>query len=409
VTPFQILAILLTLAAAFAYVNHRFLRLPTAIGLMVMAMAVSVALIGLDKIGLPVSAHAHELLARIDFDDAVLHGMLGLLLFAGALHVDLGEIAAQKWPILTLAVAGTLTSTALIGVAVWQLSILVGVDLPFIHALLFGALISPTDPIAVLGILKKAGVPKSLEITIAGESLFNDGVGVVVFMVVLGLAGGGEVTAGEVGLFFVREALGGALFGLAGGYLAFRMLKSIDDYVVEVLITLALTTGGYALAEKLHISAPIAAVVSGLLIGNHGRQLAMSETTREHLDLFWELIDEILNALLFILMGLEILVVTASPAGYLLAALAIPVVLLSRLVSVGAPMLALRGSRKFSKGAVAILTWGGLRGGISVALALSLHAGTGHDAILPLTYAVVVFSILVQGITMGPLLRRLGR
>jgi monovalent cation:H+ antiporter, CPA1 family len=409
VTFFQIISLLLVLAAAFSYFNHRFLRLPTAIGIMAMALATSLLVILVDALGVPVAARAEQVLAGIDFDDALLHGMLGVLLFAGALHVNLNDIARQKWTILSLATIGTVASTFLVGAAVWRVSALLGVPLDFIHALLFGALISPTDPIAVLGILKKAGVPKSLEIKIAGESLFNDGIGVVVFLILVGVAAGGEATAGQATLLFVREALGGAVFGLAGGWLAYVMLRSIDNYVVEVLITLALVTGGYAVAEALHISAPIAAVVSGLLIGNQGRMFAMSETTRDHLDLFWELVDEIMNAILFVLIGLEILVVSATGSLIGLGLVAIPIVLLARFVAVGAPILVLGRFQTFSPGAIKLLAWGGLRGGISVALALSLPVSAARETLLTMTYIVVVFSILVQGLTIGPLLRLLAR
>ncbi len=281
-----------------------------------------------------------------------------------------------------------------------------GLDIPFIYCLVFGALISPTDPIAVLGILKQAEAPKTLATKITGESLFNDGVAVVVFLVVAGIAaGGGEVTPGEVAMLFAQEAPGGVLFGLIAGGLAYWMLKSVDNYQVEVLITLALTTGGYALAEVLHLSAPIAIVVAGLLIGNHGRLLAMSTHTRQHLDTFWELVDEILNAVLFVLIGLEVLILALREEYLLAGLLAIPIVLLARFISVGLPIGLMRRFRRFSPNVVQILTWGGLRGGISVALALSLPASEIRDTLVVVTYSVVVFSILVQGLTIGRLVR----
>ena len=311
--------------------------------------------------------------------------------------------------ITILASVGVLSSTFIIGGLSWWLLGLLGTPIPFLYCMLFGALISPTDPIAVLGILKTANVSKSLETKIAGESLFNDGVGVVVFLVLLGIATSGEVSASGVALLFAEEAIGGALFGLAIGWLAYRMLASVDNYQVEILITLALVMGGYTLAGALHLSGPIAIVVAGLLIGNHGRMFAMSNRTREHLDAFWELLDEILNAVLFVLIGLEVLALEFQSAWLIAGVALIPSVLFARFVSVGLPLSVMRRRRSFSRHAVKILTWGGLRGGISVALALSLPAGAERDLILAVTYVVVVFSILVQGLTVGRLIRRCGR
>jgi len=300
-----------------------------------------------------------------------------------------------------------LGATFIIGYLAYWIFGLLDLDIPFIYCLLFGALISPTDPIAVLGILKSAAAPKTLETKITGESLFNDGVAVVVFLVLLGVAtGGDELSAASVAGLFIQEAVGGVLYGLGIGTLAYWMLKRVDDYSVEVLITLALTTGGYALAEALHLSAPIAIVVAGLLIGNHGRSFAMSDKTREHLDTFWELVDEILNAVLFVLIGMEVLVLAVRQEYLLAGLLAIPITLLARLVSVGVPVGIMRRYRSFSRMVVTILTWGGLRGGISVALALSLPQGPVRDTLVTVTYMVVAFSILVQGLTIGPLVRR---
>ncbi|MCZ6625806.1 MAG: sodium:proton antiporter [Deltaproteobacteria bacterium] len=403
---FEVMAALLTLAALFSYLNERTFRLPATIGLMLIALLMSLGLIALGKLGWGVENQARSLLADIDFSATLLHGMLGFLLFAGALHVNLEDLMRQKWVISSLATAGVLISALVVSGLTWMALQWLGLKLSFIYCLLFGALISPTDPIAVLGILRSAGAPKSLETKITGESLFNDGIGVVVFIVLMGIAEGAhELGMAEIGLLFAQETLGGALFGLAIGLLAYWMLKGVDNYSVEILITLALATGGYALAEGLHFSAPIAIVVAGLLIGNHGRALAMSEKTREHLDTFWELVDEVLNAVLFVLIGLEVLVLQFT-TGYLLAGLlAIPIVLLARWISVGIPVSLLRMRRDFSPGVVRIMTWGGLRGGISVALALSLSPGVERDVILAVTYTVVVFSILVQGLTMSRLFR----
>ena len=405
----QIAALLLSLAAVFSYINYRFVHLPTTIGLMLIALLVSLSLLGLDKLGMMFPAEwARHILDEVDFNITVLHGMLSFLLFAGALHVNLDDLAQQKWVIIILASIGVLVSTFIIGGLTWWLLGVLGLHLELLYCLLFGALISPTDPIAVLAILKTAGAPKSLETKIAGESLFNDGVGVVIFLALLGIATSGEVSVEEVAELFLVEAIGGVLFGLLIGWVTYRMLASVDNYQVEILLTLALVMGGYALAGAVHVSGPIAIVVAGLLIGNHGRVLAMSEKTRQHLDTFWELVDEILNAVLFVLIGLEVLALTFHEAYLPAALMLIPAVLLARFVSVGVPVTLMRRYRSFSPHAVKILTWGGLRGGISVALALSLPSGVERDAILAITYSVVVFSILVQGLSVGRLVRKSG-
>lgn len=413
---FQILATLLSVAAIASYLNHRLLRLPTTIGLMVISLLASCLLIAAGAVFPSLKADAQVLVGSVDFGAALMKGMLGALLFAGALHINFEDLARQRWVIATLATLGVVVSTFLVGGFTYLVLPVLGIDIPFIYCLLFGALISPTDPIAVLSILKTVGAPKSLETKIAGESLFNDGVGVVVFLAVFYVAGldpnHGAASAGTVLTLFVQEALGGVFFGLGIGYVAFLMLKSIDDYQVEVLISLALVTGGYALAGALHISGPIAMVMAGLLIGNHGRRFAMSESTRDHLDTFWELVDEILNAVLFVLIGLEVIVLTFTQS-YLLAGLcSIPVVLLARWLSVGLPVVSLRLLRRFTPHAVKLLTWGGLRGGISVALALSIpRAVRGEplwerDVLVAMTYVVVVFSIVVQGLTIASLMKR---
>ena len=394
-------ALLLTLAAIFSYINFRFLKLPTTIGIMLIAMLISVSLVVLGHCGFEgIQNKATVVLEGIDFNKALMHGMLSFLLFSGALHVNLEDLDQHKWIISILATFGVVMSTFIVGSIAWIVFWLIGLKLPFIYCLLFGSLIAPTDPIAVIGILKKAGVPKSLETKFTGESLFNDGVAVVVFLVIMGIVTGGhDVTAGHIMLLFVEEAIGGVLFGLAIGWLAYQMLKSVDNYQVEVLLTLALVMGGYAFARVIHVSGPIAMVVAGIFIGNRGRLFAMSENTREHLDSFWELMDEILNAVLFLLIGLEILVLTIKE-NYLIAGLImIPVVLLARFISVGIPVTFMRRIRDFSPHAVKILTWGGLRGGISVALALSIPNGPEREALLTVTYIIVIFSILVQGLT----------
>ncbi|MBW1634843.1 MAG: sodium:proton antiporter [Deltaproteobacteria bacterium] len=404
---FHIIAILISLAALFSWVNYRFFHMPTAIGLMTIALLMSLGLIILGKSGYSVVREDIEwMLSSIDFNATLLHGMLSFLLFAGALHINLEDLAKQRVVIAVLATASVVGATFMIGFGTWLITELVGLDIPFIYCMLFGALISPTDPIAVLGILKTAGASKSLETKIAGESLFNDGIAVVVFLAIAEIAAGTRtVTAETILHIFATEVAGGAFYGFVLGGVGFWMLKKVDNYSVEILITLAMTTGGYALAELLHLSAPIAIVVAGLLIGNHGRRLAMSRLTREHLDTFWEMIDEILNAVLFVLIGLEVVLVSLDEKYLLAGALAIPLVLIARLISVALPIGIMRRFRSFSLGVVSILTWGGLRGGISVALALSLPQGYVRDSLVTITYMVVVFSVLVQGLTLAPLVR----
>ncbi len=398
-TLFEIAGVLLVLAALFGVINHHFLRLPHAIGMVVIALFASLGVVGIDLAApsLGLGRTVTGMLGGIDFNEALMQGMLSFLLFAGALHVDFSELAARKWAIGALATLGVLLSTFIVGTGMWFLLDLLGLAIPYAYALVFGALISPTDPVAVLGILKTVSVPKPLEAKIAGESLFNDGVGVVVFSILAALAAGGVMGPGDVGILFAEEALGGAVLGGVAGYVAYRAMRGIDDYALEVLITLALVVGTYSLAHKLQTSGPIAVVVAGLFIGNHGVKHAMSETTRDHLSKFWELIDEILNSVLFLLIGLEVLVVGLDLRFAWAALVAIPLVLAARFISVGVPIALLSLRREFTKGAIPVLTWGGLRGGISVALALSLPESAEKNLILAMTYGVVIFSIVVQG------------
>jgi CPA1 family monovalent cation:H+ antiporter len=405
---FNAAIVCLVLTAVLAYLNHRYVGLPTTIGVMSIALVLSVALVILDRLG----AHALRdyeisLLASIDFPHVLMRGMLSILLFAGALHIDLNDLADYKWQVAFLSVVGTLASTLLVGIVVWALLPAAGFSLPLPFCLLFGALISPTDPIAVMGIVKAAGAPKSIETIIAGESLFNDGVGIVLFSLFLVMAADGHAPgASQSGMLLLREAGGGIVFGLALGYVTYRMLKSIDNYQVEILVTLAAVLGGYALAQHLHVSGPLAMVMTGLLIGNHGRRLAMSEKTRDHIDMFWELLDEILNAVLFVLLGLEVILIRFSPLVMLAMAAVVITVLCIRLTTVGAPVALWHRYFRLPRRSWKVLTWGGLRGGISVALALSLPAGSGREVLLALTYGVVVFSILGQGLTIGRLVRK---
>lgn len=399
---FQTIAILLTFAAFAAYCNHRFLHLPRTIGLMAIALSLSLVFIALGYFGILNLTEASQFVQKIDFSETLLHGMLAFLLFAGALHVDLGDLKSQALPVIVLSTLGVVLATLICGALFWTVARWLGTDLPFMYALLFGALISPTDPIAVLGILKKAGAPKSLETKITGESLFNDGVGVVVFLTILGVAfANQELDAVHITVFLVTEAVGGAVLGGILGWIFYRLLKSVDVYQVEILLTLALAAGGYSLAEAVHVSAPIAIVIAGLFIGNHGRTFGMSDTTREHLDGFWELVDEILNAVLFFVIGLEFLAIRLEGPYVLIAFFAIVIVLISRFLSVGLLVASMKLKRTFSRGVVEILTWSGLRGGISIALALSLPPFHERQLILTATYIVVAFSILIQGPTVG--------
>ncbi len=407
-------AAIITLSALFGYINHRWLGLPHTIGLVLIALLASLATIAVDAVvpALGLKATLAAGLDRIDLDETLMKGMLSLLLFAGALHVDLGELASRKWAIGAMATVGLLLSTAVVGFGTYAVLGLLGLDLSLAYCLVFGALISPTDPVAVLGILKTVTVPPSLEAKIAGESLFNDGVGIVVFTILVTIAAGasaghGPVTVWQVAELFLVETVGGGLIGFVVGYGAYRVMRTIDEHNLEVLITLALVLLSSALAEAVHASAPIAAVVAGLLIGNHGTRFAMSDKTADHIQKFWSLIDEILNSVLFLIIGFEVLALAFEGRVLAAIAFAVPLVLLARLVGVAVPLFVLRLRESFTRGAVPVLTWGGLRGGISVALALAL--GPAREVILPITYGVVIFSILVQGLTIGPLARRVVR
>ena len=405
---FEITSIVMVLTAIFSYLNYRFLHMPTTIGVMFISLAVSLCVVLASWSGMDVRREeVGTILRAIDFNETLLHGMLAFLLFAGAMQIKLDDLKAQKGAIVILATVGVVASTFIVGGLTWLVLSVLNIQASFIYCLLFGALISPTDPVAVLGILKTTGIAKSLETKIAGESLFNDGIGVVIFLIILKLAqGDSAVSVGEVAKLFGKEAGGGALLGFVLGFFAYQMLKQIDDYQVEALITLALVMGGYALADKLHISGPIAIVVAGLLIGNHGRSFAMSDHTRERLDDFWELIDEILNALLFMLIGLEVLVIPFTRGLLLAGAMAILIALIARWICVGGVVLLMRPFRPFSNGVVTILTWGGLRGGISVALALAIPDVPERATIITITYLIVIFSIAVQGMTLGKIAQR---
>jgi CPA1 family monovalent cation:H+ antiporter len=407
----DVAASLLVLTALLSYANQRWLKLPMTIGVMATSLGLSLALVGLDAVGLAGSLHEREqgLIRSIDFSELLMQGMLSLLLFAGALHVDVKALRDYRWQVAVLAFLGTAASTAIVGLALWVALGAIGLAVPLIDCLLFGALISPTDPISVIGMLKSGGAPRNLEVVIAGESLFNDGVGVVIFTLLLGIAlEGGTPTLSNAGLLLLQEAGGGLLYGWVLGYGTYRLLRSIDHYQVEVLLTLAAVVGGYALANHLHVSGPLAMVVAGLIVGKEARAGALSEATRHHVDLFWELLDEILNAVLFVLVGMEVITIRfpLGPMGAIAAAVAaIAITLAARWLTVGLPVALARRAFRLPSGAAGVLTWGGLRGGISIALALSIPAGPWRETLIALTYWVVAFSILVQGLTFGRLVR----
>ena len=402
-TILEISAIFLSITALLTYVNHRFIGLPTTIGVMVISILLSIGAIFLGFLGFDqLIDYEVSLLRQLDFTEVLLDGMLSMLLFAAALHVNIGDLKRYKLPIGILACAGTLVSALLIAGALYLMLPLFGFELSFLWCLLFGALISPTDPIAVMGILASAGAPKSIETVIAGESLFNDGIGVVIFVLLLGILSSGDIpTANYVAHTLAVEAGGGIIFGLILGAILYYMLKSIDSYQEEVLLTLAGVIGGYALASHWHLSGPLAMVTMGLMVGNRGRALAMSDKTRHYVDLFWELIDEILNAILFVLIGLEVVMIAYSANLFIAGALTIIIALISRFIVVGMTTKTFHRQLDLPTGAWKVLTWGGLRGGISVALVLQLPTGSERDILLALTYAVVIFSILVQGLSVG--------
>ncbi len=406
----QVTSLLIVLAGAFGAINYLFLKLPSTIGILIVALSASLMVMGFDFLvpSLGMADAMRGMINEIEFSTALLEGMLGLLLFAGALHVKLSDLKEQWLPVLLMATIGIALSTTIVG---FGFSWITG--MPLVIALVFGALISPTDPVAVLGVLREANLRKSLETKIAGESLFNDGVGYVVFLILLGVAfptGDAHASGFMDGLkLFVQEALGGSILGIVLGWLTFRVMRLIDDYSLEVLITLGLAFGGYELAVALHVSAPIMAVCAGLFIGDVGTKHGMTEETRKYVEAFWQMIDEILNAVLFLLIGFEVFAVALTFDTFTAGVMAIGLALVARLAAVAIPILLLRPFKDFSPGVIPIMTWGGLKGGISVALALTLPDGEWKPVILAATYIVVIFSIIVQGLTVAPLASKLGR
>jgi CPA1 family monovalent cation:H+ antiporter len=410
-SPFEAAAILIVLATLLGYLDYRFIGLPHTIGLTVMGALASLAVVATDTVlPLPLEAAEESLLRSIDFSDTLMNGMLSFLLFAGALHVDLTNLLERRWTVGLLATFGVLASTLLVAAGFKLVTSLVGLEVGWLGCLVFGALISPTDPVAIVGILRSAGMPPIFEAKVVGESLFNDGVGIVVFTILLAAATGAETfSLAHAGELFLLEAGGGVLLGLIVGYLGFLLMKSVDEHNIEILITLSIVMGGYALAQRLHLSGPIAMAVAGVLIGNPGVRVAMSERTREHLLGFWSLLDEILNSVLFLIIGLEVVAI-GSDGGHLLAGLvAVPVVLGARALSIALPLGLMGRLRRFAPGTYSMLVWGGLRGGISVALALTLPAGDMQALLLTATYVVVIFSVAVQGTTVGLAAHRLLR
>ncbi|MEO7310686.1 MAG: sodium:proton antiporter [Chitinophagaceae bacterium] len=402
-------AIIIVMAAVFGYVNFRVLKLPNTIGVMIIALVASLIIVLLGKVNATWFSHTTNLIKSVDFYTVLMKIMLSFLLFAGSIHINMNQIKKERTTILTFSTIGVLISTFVVASLLYLLCMAFHLQVGFIYCLLFGALISPTDPIAVMGILKQANIPKSLETKISGESLFNDGVAVVVFISIYEIiqAGIQNLSGVDILLTFLKEAGGGLLFGVLLGYVGFWALKTIDNYKVEVMITLAVVMGGYMLADKLHVSGPLAMVVAGIMIGNKGRKLGMSDETRDYVDKFWEMIDEIMNAILFLLIGMEMLVINFTWIYLWLGLISIVIVLLARLVSVWLPITVLKYKKTFEKNAVEILTWGGLRGGISVALALSLPKEMFGEMFVTITYIIVLFSIIVQGLTIGKVAKKL--
>ncbi|GAB3899850.1 sodium:proton antiporter [Larkinella knui] len=407
---FTLITLLIVISALFAYLNTRWLKLPDAIGIMVLSLLFSVLLIGLNAFHPAWFAVIRQALGQIDFGRVLFDVMLSFLLFAGAFHTDSAQLKLERRSVMLFALIGVSLSTALVGTGLYFLAGWFGFALPYPACLLFGALISPTDPIAVLGILAKFKLPENVKLNIVGESLFNDGVGVVVFASIYRIVvnGADSISAGEIGLLFLEEAGGGILFGLALGYGMFRLLKSINHYQTEVILTVAGVMGGYLLAQTLHISGPLAMVVAGLFVGGHARQGAMSHTTEEYVDKFWELIDGILNAVLFVLIGLELLLIDFQSGYWPICLAVVFLVLLARFISIWVPFNLARRWLDLDDKAPLMLTWGGLRGGLSIAMALSIPAALPYkDLLVTITYAVVLFSVIGQGLTMERLIRRL--
>lgn len=401
-------SVLIVIASFFAYLNLRYLKLPSTIGIMIIAMISSVLLVITGSLYPKTFSHFSTLLNDVDFTEVLMGAMLNFLLFAGAIHINLKDLREQRWPIIVFSTISVIISTFAVGGMLFYVAPILHVQIPFLFCLLFGALISPTDPIAVLGVLKEANVRKSLETKVAGESLFNDGVAVVVFAVILQLTQGSdiEISFFHISWLLVKEAVGGFLLGALLGLGASNAMRKIDDYKVSVLITLSVVMGGYLIAHSMHISGPLTMVAAGIVIGNYGKRTAMSSTTKDYLNKFWELIDEILNAILFLFIGFELLIIHNVTSYWVMGVACIVIVLLARFISIYIPVLLIPFKNKFSSGTVKILVWGGLRGGVSIALALSMDEGPYKPILIAVTYFVVVFSIIVQGLSVGKVAAR---
>jgi len=408
---YNLITVIIVLTAVFGYINFRFIKLPATIGIMLISLIVSLFVIATGYIHPGIFIKITDVIKTIDFNTALMKVMLAFLLFAGAIHIDVKQLKEESAAIISFSTIGVLVSTFIIAALMFVVTKWFGIPIDFIYCLLFGALISPTDPIAVLGILKKANIPPTLEMKISGESLFNDGVAVVVFITIYEIikVGYDNVSALEIGWLFLKEAGGGLLFGLLLGYIGLWALKSIDNYVIEVLVTLAIVMGGYALAGYLHISGPLAMVVAGIVTGNKSLEEGTSDVTRDYIDKFWEMMDEVLNAILFLLIGFEMLIIPFNQTLFWLSCVTIVIVLLARFVAVALPIAVLRFGKAFERNAIPILTWGGLRGGISVALALSLPKSSYSEVFVSITYIVVLFSIIVQGLTIGKFAKKLAK
>ncbi len=407
---YAILSVLIVLSAVFGYINAKFLKLPITIGLMLITIIFTILVIVTAQFDDSLLIREKALISEIDFETVLLDIMLSFLLFAGALHTNFNQLRIQRWPVLVFATLGVLVSTFLVGTVTYYLLQLLGLNIAFIYCLLFGALISPTDPIAVLGILKKANAPKKLETKIVGESLFNDGVGVVVFLTIFSIASspGEAIEVSEILKLFGQEVLGGIALGLVLGYITYKLMRSIDDYEVEVIITIATVMGGSLLAHQWHLSAPLAMVTAGLIVGNDTiRNSAMSKITETYVDKFWELVDVLLNTILFVLIGMEMLVLSFETSYIIAGLIAVPLVLMSRYISLWLPIKFFAKKLEFVPHTNLIMTWGGLRGGISIALALSLTQDMNRELFLVITYIIVVFSIIGQGLTVGPIIKKL--
>lgn len=396
-------SIIIVIAAVFSYINLRLLKLPSTIGVMVIAMIVSISLVVWGKTYSQLFTAFSGFVASVDLSEVLMGAMLNFLLFAGAIHISMHDLRKQRIPIMIFSTLGVIISTVVVGVLLYYAFILLHMEVPIIECLVFGALISPTDPIAVIGILRKARIRKSIEIKVAGESMFNDGVAVVLFAILLQLARESEfnITFIHVTGLFIQEAGGGLGIGVLLGYLGSHAIKKIDDYNVTVMITLAIVMGGYLITRYLHISSPLTMVAAGLVIGNYGKATAMSRADMDYLDKFWELIDEILNAMLFLIIGFEILLIPDLQQYWQIGCISIGIVLLARFFSVWLPIRFVPNIGSFDAKTITILVWGGLRGGVSVALALTIDESLHQSLLLSITYYVVVFSIVIQGLTIG--------